>query len=166
MLKNIPTQTLIEKHTKEYLLFLMFDAKIGDDYEAHYVYDVVWNNLSNNEYIIPQLVKHQGKELADRGLISIGFFREYLSHLTNQHGYPSKEFFAKKCKEEYFSVGQKDLSNHFDDWTDYLHEKFKPKADDTSKLKAASVYDRLLFHKCYPDQRQWKMPGFLKKGMD
>jgi hypothetical protein len=144
-------EDFIRVNPKDYILSFCANSNIGNFREAEEVVDIIFHHLRNTKDIIPAVTEHQGLQLANRGLVSLSFFRDYMLHLHNRYGYPKPDFYIEKSKIEYEGAGKDYLSMHFESWIDFLQETFKPKL---KKLKdrgimAGLVYKTSKFHKSY-----------------
>ena len=157
----------IIQNPEEELTLMMLNAGIGDTLESLYVANTISDHFRNTKDIIPMITEHRGLALASRCLVSVGFFRDRLNHLTNFRGNPSPGFYSRVGVSEYIRADKPELAEHFYEWTDFMYETFKKKCgefenDEKNLVQPATAYSTSVFHKAYQDQRAWKAPGKLE----
>ena len=74
--------------------------------------------------IIPMVSKHNGRELAYRCLISLGFFKQYLIKRCERYGAPSPSFYRQAGINSFNSIGMNDIGYHFLQWENLISELF------------------------------------------
>jgi len=134
------------------IVSLMREAKIGDDHEAIYVGGIILHHIRNSKDIIPKITEHQGLAFASRSLVSLGFFREYISN---------PKFYLEVGIAEFAAEGKYAVASHMEGWTDYLHDRFKVKIKKQRGIKIPVFYETSRYHKSFPDNGICKRPGFL-----
>ena len=157
-----PSSVLLD-YPQERIISMMYESQIGDFVESSYVAKSVICTLRSTTDIIPQITKHQGFDLASRCLVSLGFFRDYMTHLTNNHGYPSPDFYVLVGKKTFIQEGRKDISLHFESWMSFLHESFSKEVAKNFLISPSSTENQK-HNVTFQDHRQWKAPGFLERG--
>lgn len=148
---------------KNLLVSALTESGIGDFLEVSYVANVVLSQLRNAIDIIPMVSEHQGEELAARCLVSLGFFRERMNHLTDYHGDPAPKFYMAVGKKEFSRAGRFQVAGHLEDWTDFMHERFKVK-EEPKKVESAKVYEKIISRRVFPNSLAWKRTGPLSTG--
>ncbi len=156
------SKEVIINYPQERFISLMCESQIGDFEESGWVAHAVLKNLKNSSDLIPSVAFHSGFDLASKCLVCLGFFPEYMKHLTDKHGYPSPEFYASVGKNIFIQEGRKDISTHFENWTGFFHERFKVELKKQEGIITPIVYERVREHTVYSDHRQWKHPGQLQ----
>lgn len=159
-------EEVVANYADERLIALMCGSGIGDFEESSWVAHAVRSNLRNTKDIIPSVVRHKGFELASRCLVSIGFFKGYMKHLTNNHGYPAPEFYIGVGKTTLIQEGRRDISEHFEDWTGFFHERFRVKTEVKEGVVAPVVYEKVREHKAYPASGTWKGMGPIERNYE
>jgi len=154
---------VVANYPEERVIAIMSESGIGDFSEASYVAHSVLVHLRNARDIIPAVTRHRGFDLASRCLVSLGFFLGYMQHLTDNHGYPSPEFYTNAGKQAFVEEGRRDVSEHFEGWTGYMHYRFEVKHEKSEKgLVTPVVYEKVKYHKTFPVSGTWKREGELK----
>jgi len=152
---------LIMNYPRERIVALMHEASFKKhDSEAIYVGNIVYGPIRSKD-IIPMVTEHQGLQLAARGIVGIGFFREYMEHLNQYRGYPKVEFYMGVCKKELKIHGKEDIADNMENWTNHLHTIFQPSLEVQEEIIQSKGYETCRYHKTFSDPRQWKRPGFL-----
>jgi len=154
---------VVANYPEERVISIMSESGIGDFSEASYVAHSVLFHLRNAKDIIPAITGHRGFDLASRCLVSLGFFLGYMQHLTDNHGYPSPEFYTNAGKQAFVEDGRRDVSEHFESWTGYMHDRFEVKHEKSKNgIAVPVVYDRVKYHKVFPNSGELKREGELK----
>lgn len=76
----------------------------------------------NRTDILPLVSKHNGKDLANRCLISLAFFYRAMEERTKRYGCPNPEFYREIGTRTYYQIGMEDLGYHFQKWECFLQE--------------------------------------------
>ena len=158
-------RTSICEYPGEKLQEMMLNSGVTSYYqEAIYVAHIVRRNIRQKN-IIPSVVEHKGIGLASRCLISLGFFEAYMQHLTDRHGYPKPDFYVEAGKKAFFDADKKDVSEHFESWTEFLHETFEAKPV-IKGVESAVAYEKIRYHKVFPGHSTFRGHGMLSRGYD
>ena len=106
---------------------IMFLTSLSDfassENECYEVAEVVHWGI-NHKDILPLVSEHNGKELAYRCLISLGFFRTRIEERSKRYGSPSCIFYRNVGKKTFISIGKQDIGEHFYSWENFLSEFF------------------------------------------
>lgn len=156
-------EEIIADYPRERIISMTHEASFKKkDSEAVFVGNVVYSLIRSND-IIPMVTEHHGLQLAARGLVTIGFFPEYMNYLTQHRGYPKIDFYMGVCKKELEIHGRSDVANNMENWTEHLHSIYHPSLEVQKEIVQAKCYETCRYHKTFGDNRQWKRDGFLKE---
>lgn len=139
----------IELHyPRERVISMMMNSGVTKRNEdAIYVGNVVFD-MQRVQDPIPA-IRHRGFELIKRGIVSVGFFRDQMKHLTKQHGYPSIKFFTDRTKKALIRKGKRNIAECFEGWTDFLYETFRKEPLIWQGVQPVRIYERVREHKSY-----------------
>ncbi|MDP1728638.1 MAG: hypothetical protein Q8L27_00355 [archaeon] len=156
---------IITNYPRERLIAMMHEATFPkQDSEAIYVGGVIFSYRRTTD-ILPDILnpKHNDKELANRGLLAVGFFREKLIHRYKDHGGPSIEYFMGITRKRLMEIGQTNVGENTENWADYLHNNFQIKQEPVEKgIVPVHGYETSRFHKTFPNSLNWKGLGPLE----
>lgn len=106
------------------LMFIMSLSPFADsENECNNVAEIIYWGIHRID-IIPMVTEHNGKELAYRCLISLGFFKPILVRRWKRQGAPSPDFYRQVGIESFKRIGMVDIGNHFGKWEGYIGEFF------------------------------------------
>lgn len=91
--------------------------------ECNEVAEIVYWGMHKSD-IIPMVTEHNGKELAYRCLISLGFFKGYLIRRWERLGAPSPSYYRWVGIKSFKEIGRDDIGNHFGKWEGFIGEFF------------------------------------------
>ncbi len=101
------------------VLFSQADFAKSDD-ERVYVAGIFRKRLCDLD-ILPRITKHKGVQLAEKGLVSLSFFNEYLE---SRYGKPAVRFYRGQSVSRFEGAGRFDVAQNFEAWTEYARNLF------------------------------------------
>jgi len=94
----------------------------SEDEKQSVAHIIHWGIFRND--ILPLCTEHQGKELAYRCLISLGFFKRALEERCERHGAPSPDFYRELGIHVFHGLQMTEISEHFSKWEYFINEIF------------------------------------------
>lgn len=106
---------------------LMFVSSLSpfanSDKECYSVAEIIYWGINRID-IMPRISEHNGKELAYRCLLSLGFLKQSLTKKWERHGAPSPSYYRQAGIQSFHNIGMEDISGHFIKWENFLGEFF------------------------------------------
>jgi hypothetical protein len=137
--KELPSyEGIIINYAKDQIMAIALEPDFADLDEGFYVGNILVKHMisgtqleySNSEEerssndIIPSLVYQNSLDLAEKCLISLSFFQESMERRTDMYGAPAPNTYMEVAQRIFVCEGWRSLSENFENWQDYLHEKF------------------------------------------
>lgn len=91
--------------------------------ECHDVASIIYWGF-NKPDILPLITEHEGKELAYRCLISLGFYSEALHKRCQRYAAPSPSFYRAVGISSFKQIGKDNIGLHFYQWENFISEMF------------------------------------------
>jgi hypothetical protein len=108
-------------HPFEQIQALIYDNSFASDEESVYVSGVVRRFIQKPRDIVPYVTEHKSLQLAERCLISCGFFKKHLEERTKRRQAPSFEFYRETGKEIFRREDVFNVADNFDSWINKLY---------------------------------------------
>lgn len=106
------------------VMFIVSLSPFADsEKECNEIAEMVYWGIHRKD-IVPMITEHNGKELAYRCLISLGFFKEYLTKRWERFGAPSPSYYRQVGIKSFKEIGRDDIGNHFGKWEGFMSEFF------------------------------------------
>lgn len=105
------------------ILILFSQAKFAQDEEKVYVASVFRRHIFDKD-IIPLVTEHSNHQLAEKCLVSLSFFREYMEQKRKRYSAPSPEYYERVGIQTFERVGRVDVATNFKLWTEYSKQVF------------------------------------------
>jgi hypothetical protein len=120
--KLLNTDKFIEESPLAQIMFVMSLAPFASDIkECHDVSEIiVWGFRKKD--ILPSIIEHRKKELANRCFISLCLFKNVLINKCNRYGAPNPDFYRKVGISAFYQIGKEDIGNHFYQWESFIPE--------------------------------------------
>ena len=91
--------------------------------ECYAVAEIIYWGIQKED-ILPLVTEHQGRSLAYRCLVSLGFFKPALIKRHKRYGAPSLSFYREVGIKSFSHIGMEDIGSHFKQWEHFLNEFF------------------------------------------
>ena len=111
---------LLPAHPFEQIQALMYDNSFASDEESIYVAGIIKKLIQDPKEIFPYITEQTGIELAEKCLISCGFFKKQMQAKSKRQQYPPPKFYENIGKEIFKRNKVYNLGNNFNLWTDKL----------------------------------------------
>lgn len=142
-------EDFIWNHPKEQLIALAMQSSFSDYEESCYVAEIINKYLPETKDIFPLVTKHKGLELAERGLVSLSFFYDFMKKRERRYGAPSPEFYGKMARLEFERNFKPKISKHFEDWKEFWNDQFKLSNINNELIQKGVGYTRIMYQKKY-----------------
>jgi hypothetical protein len=121
-LADNPSIALYDSFSQFKILFSNANFAESED-ERVYVASVFARRIFDKD-IIPQISEHCDCQLAEKGLVTLSFFRDYLERRRQRFGAPSIEFYERVSVDKLKKIGRPEVAEHLKNWTDYAQSVF------------------------------------------
>ena len=112
-----------ESSFNQLLVITSLSPFASSDDERQSVAHIIYWGIHRGD-ILPLCTEHQGKELAYRCLVSLGFFKRALIERCKRHGAPSPDFYRDLGIGAFNRAKMIDIGNHFYKWENFISEVF------------------------------------------
>jgi hypothetical protein len=107
-----------------YLVCLTSEFASSDE-ECHRIAITIHQHIkSTDEPVLPYLHLDFGLVFASKTLLALSFWAKALEHRWKFHGAPSPKYYREISKHIFNTHGQKDISNHHEQWEGFIGELF------------------------------------------
>lgn len=116
-------EILTESSFDQILVITSLSPFASSDDERQSVAHIIYWGIKRGD-MLPLCTEHQGKELAYRCLISLGFFKRALIERHKRHGAPSPDFYREVGIEAFNRARMVEIGNHFYKWESFINDIF------------------------------------------
>jgi hypothetical protein len=122
--KLLDNKEIIDELPLTQVMFIVSLSNFADsETECYSVAEIIYWGLHRID-IMPRITEHNGKDLAYRCLISLGFFKKGLIKRWERHAAPSPSFYRQVGIQSFENIGMRDIGNHFYQWENFMGEFF------------------------------------------
>ena len=116
-------EVLSDSPFNQLLVITSLSPFASSDDERQSVAHIIYWGIKRGD-MLPLCTEHQGKELAYRCLISLGFFKKALIERYKRHSAPSPDFYRDVGINAFNQARMIEIGNHFYKWEIFINDIF------------------------------------------